>query len=269
MSEIESTAPVAPAVSTPAAPAAPAPEPTADPVADPVEGESKPEAPPEKTLTQSEVNEIVQKEKAKARRQAERMAEARLRAEYAERQLAELKAPPKQEATSGEPVPAQFQDYESYIAALTDWKVEQKLSGLRKETEAQQVQRQMAERADQVLPKLKPAMEKYDDFQEVATSFKAPPALQAAMLESDHTGELYYYLGSNPAELDRLSRLSDVKQVLAVKELESRLTAPPQPTRTPAPIVPNNGKSAVSKSFTEMNYDEFAEYRRKRLARKR
>jgi hypothetical protein len=273
MSEVESTFAEAPVVATPAptpvVETTPAPDSTAEQEATP-EGES-PEATPEKTLTQSEVNKIIQKEKAQASRRAEKQVELRLRAEYAEKEAAALRNqlnPPKPQL-SGEPVPAQFQDYESYISALTDWKVEQKFGGIQKQNETQQAQRAVQERAATILPKLKPAMEKYDDFNEVATSYSAPPAVQAAMLRSSMVGELYYHLGQNPDELDRISRLDDIEQVYAVRDLEAKLKGTPSPTKTPAPIVPNSGRSAVSKSPSAMNYDEFAEYRRKRLANRR
>lgn len=255
----ETAAPVAAIVATPQ------PESTADQA--PQEGES-PEAKPERTFTQKELDEIVQKRLARESRRAEKLAEAKARAEFAERQLAELKAP-KVEKPSGKPTPQQFESYEDYMDALTDWKVDQRMDGIRKETELERTQRQMAETAGRVMPKLKSAMEKYDDFQDVATSFQAPRAAQAAMLESDITGELYYYLGSNPAELDRISSLSDVKQVLAIRELEQKLTAAPTPTKTPPPIVPNTGNAKVSKRPSEMNQEEFEEYRRKYRAKRR
>lgn len=268
MSDVDlvSTAPAQEPAPVAAIVATPPPEPTADQATP--EGES-PEAKPERTFTQKELDEILQKRIARESRRAERLADAKYRAEYAERQLAELRAPPKDDPASKGPQPENFKDYESYLDALTDWKVDQRLKGFEQGTRAQQESRIMAERANVVLPKLKTAMEKYDDFQDVATSFQAPAPTQAAMLESEHTGELYYYLGLHPEEVSRLASLSPVQQVKAVEALERKLVSAPSPTKTPAPIVPNNGNSKVSKSPSEMNYDEFAEYRRKRLARKR
>ncbi len=270
MSDIESTAPVEVAAPVAAIVATPESPPTAEVTDAPPEGES-PEAAPEKTLTQSEVNKIVQKEKAQASRRAEKLVEARLRAEYAERERDALQAKlnPQPAQPSGEPTPAQFQDYETYIKALTDFRVNEALKGVRKESEAQQQERAFKERAAAIRPKVEAAKAKYDDFDEVAYSYDAPPAMQAAMLKSAHTGELYYYLGANPDERERIAAMDDFDQAYAIRDLERTLTAPPSPTKTPAPIVPNNGKSSVSKKPTDMNYDEFAEYRRKRLAAKR
>lgn len=272
MSDIESSAPVAPeapAISAPPA-ATPAPEtpPTAGEESEgtpPDEGKT-PE--PERTFTQSELDKIVQTRLGKESRRAEKLAEARIRAEYAERQLAALTAPAQPQQPSGAPQPNQFQDWESYNAALVEWKVDQKLQSFRQETELQQRQRAERDRAAQILPKVKSAQAKYDDFQEVATSFDAPQPMQAAMLKSEIPGELYYYFGNNPAELDRVSRLDPIEQIWAVKEIASKLTAAPSPTKVPAPIKPDAGGSRVAKKLSEMTQDEFekarAAYRQKR-----
>lgn len=270
MSDIESTAPVEPATPVPVAAIVATPEaPTTAVEPDAPEGESPEQAP--RTFTQDELNKIVQKEKFKESRRAEKLAEARLRAEYAERERDALQAKlnPQPAQPSGEPTPAQFQDYETYIKALTDFRVGEALKGVRKESEAQQQERAFKERAAAIRPKVEAAKAKYDDFDEVAYSYDAPPAMQAAMLKSAHTGELYYYLGANPDERERIAAMDDFDQAYAIRDLERTLTAPPSPTKTPAPIVPNNGKSSVSKKPSDMNYDEFAEYRRKRLAAKR
>jgi len=253
--------------------ATPEPVSTAEQVVTP-EGES-PEAPvEERSFKQSEVDKIVQTRLAKESRRLQRVAEAEARAAYAERQLAELRAPAKSEQPSGEPVPQNFKDYESYISALTDWKVDQKMQGLRQETEAQQYARQKAEQAEKVMPKLKSAQEKYDDFNEVALTYTAPPAMQAAMLRSPHTGELYYYLGANPEEREKISRLDDVEQIYAIRDLERKLTAPPKPTNTPPPIVPSEGKAPVKKDIFDFGNDDpaafkkFCETRRKEIGRR-
>lgn len=269
MSDIESTAPAdvipaAPVVATTPEPVQPANQESETPA----EGEQKQAAKPEGPTDEERA---FQKRLGIESRRMKRQLEAEVRAEYAERQLAELKAPPKPVQTSGEPVPAQFQDYESYIAALTDWKVDQKLGGIRKESEAQQAQRELRQIGEKILPKFESAREKYDDFDDVVKEFvgNTPQPVHDAVLESSVPEELLYYLGQNPTERERIFRLSNVGQVKAISALESKLTATPSPTKTPAPIVPNNGKSSVSKSPSDMSYDEFAEYRRKRLAKRR
>lgn len=264
----EAPAAPAPDSAVPVAEATPKPESTAEQVPIP-EGEQQPEAAPEKTFTQSELNDILQKRLAKETRKAEREAQAResrIQQEITER-MAKLQPPPPTQ--TDEPKPAQFQDYESYISALTDWKVEQRFGAVRQETQAQQAERERQETARQILPKLKSASEKYDDFQEVATGFQAPQAMQAAMLKSSITGELYYYIGNHPDELRRISSLDPVEQVWEIKSLEAKLKAPPAPTKAPAPIVPNDAKSASTKSTREMTDAEWDKWREADIKSKR
>lgn len=259
--------PDAPVVDLPAADAAPAPEATAAPETEDVTPETPPE---EKTLTQSEVNKIIQKEKAKERRRAESLAEARVRAEYAEKRLAEVQAPPPTQPT-GEPKPNQFQDYESYIAALTDYKVDQRVSGLQRETRAQEQARAQREQATTLQQKFSATAKKYDDFQEVALSQDVPISepMAAAIKDSGIGGELAYYLGSNIDEAERIASLSPIGQVREMMKLEMKLSAPSAPTRTPPPIVPNSGKATVKKDTFELPWKEFVKERAKETKARR
>ena len=274
--EIESSF-VAPAVTeAPATPAAtPASEPpsTAEPGTEstPPEGESPVEA-DTPTLTQKKFDEVLGKRLAQESKRLKRVAEAEARAEFAERQLAQLITPPQQQQSLETPKPADFQDWESYNRALVKHEArieaQQLFDSYRQQSEAQQQQQFATQRAAQILPKVQAAQAKYDDFAEVATSFNAPRPMQEAMMESEIPGELYYYYGQNPQELDRVSRLSPVQQVKEIAKLETKLTAAPSPTRVPAPIKPDSGGTRVTKKLSEMTQDEFdkarAAYRKRR-----
>ena len=268
MVEFETEAPVVdlptgaatePAVTEPEATAAPDTE------------ETTPDAPPEKTFTQAELDAILQKRIAKVSRQAERDAvsrEQRIQAEVAERIARQA---PQPVAPSGEPKPAQFQDYESYIAALTDFKVEQRMSGFRQESEAQQQARAQREQAETVQQKFSAASKKYDDFNEVALADDVPISkpMAAAISESDLGGELAYYLGSHIDEADRISRLSPVHQIRELMKLETKLSAPPTATKAPPPIVPSSGKATVKKDTFELPWKEFVAQRQKETGKRR
>ena len=266
MSDLESTfvEPVAPV--TTVAPATPEPEApvTQEPVT-PVEGEPKQAAKPEPTDEERAFQKRLGIESRRIRRQVD----AEVRAEYAERQLAELKAPPKVEAPSGEPKPEQFQDYETYIKAFVKHEQVESQKQIRNESESSRNQREFDDRARAIAPKLQKAMEKYDDFEEIATTFKMPPPMEAAVLESDIIGDLAHYLGSNRQEVARISALPPTQQVREIAKIEAKLSAvTSKPTNVPAPIVPNSANSSVGKKPSEMSTDEFWEYRRKRLRRK-
>ena len=111
------------------------------------EQETKPES-KEKTFTQEELDSIVQKRLAKESRRIAKLAEVEAENRMLKQQMEQAR--PRQEEPSGKPVPSQFQDYESYIEAVAEWKADQKLATIRAESEAQQRQREAQERASKV-----------------------------------------------------------------------------------------------------------------------
>lgn len=230
------------------------------------EFETKPEAKPKDVFTQAELNKIVQREKAQAYRKAEREAQAReerIRQEV-EQRLA--KSQPQTQRNDGAPHPSQFNDYESYIDALTEFKVEQRLQGVRQQSEQQQRAAMERERAAQVHAKLAPAATKYPDFYEVVMADDVPISepMAAAITRLKDGGEVAYYLASNIDEATRISRLNPVDQVWEIREIENRLNRQQNATKAPPPIVPTSGRSNVGKSMSDMSTDEFFAYRQKR-----
>ena len=229
-----------------------------------------PEAKPEKTFTQAELNKIVQREKAQESRRAEKLAEARYRAEFAERELQAIRQASQPKQPDGEPKVGQFQDYESYIAALTDYKVEQRMQGMRQQTEAQQRAMSQREQASQIQQKLSNAAKKYADFNEVALADDVPISqpMAAAISRLKDSGEVAYFLGSNIEEARRISELDPVDQVWEIKELERRLSAPPALTKAPPPIVPTSGNSTVKKDAFALPWKQLHAERMKARARR-
>lgn len=252
-------APVAETVVTPEAVTPPTKETT------PSEVEStESEVKPERTFTQKELDDILQKRLAKEHRKIEKFARADAENQYLREQLSRQQTQ-QQSIPSGEPKPEQFKDYESYIEALTDYKVEKKLAVVQ-ERSAQQRQAEAQQSAEQkIRENLSKAAEKYDDFEEVVTnpSLTITAAMRDSIGESELGGEIAYYLGSNPKEAAEIAQLSPVQQVKAIDRLEQKLKAPKKVTTdAPAPIVPNAGKGKVAKDPGQMTDAEYAKWRR-------
>jgi len=93
------------------------------------------------------------------------------------------------------------------------------------------------------------ARDKYDDFEQVAYNPKLPITnVMAETIQSSDIGpELAYYLGSNPKEADRISRMTPLSQAKEIGRIEAKLaSAPPikKTTSAPAPISPVTARSA-------------------------
>ena len=93
------------------------------------------------------------------------------------------------------------------------------------------------------------ARDKYDDFEQVAYNPKLPITnVMAETIQSSDIGpELAYYLGSNPKEADRISRMTPLGQAKEIGKIEAKLAAAPpvkKTTSAPAPISPVTARSA-------------------------
>lgn len=155
---------------------------------------------------------------------------------------------PNQAATD-KPRLEDYSSYDAYQEALTDWKVEQKLSA--KEQERQKAERQRSqqtvaqERRMRFVESSDAAREKYDDYDDVVIEnkeLKITPAMADLISETDNPGEVAYYLGKNPSEAARLAKLSPAKIAIELGKVEVKLSTPAAKKTTSAP--PPAGKLA-------------------------
>ena len=216
---------------------APAPEVTATPEI----AESTPEVvetqeeskPVEKVYTQAEIDAMIGKRLAREQRKWEREQQQRA----AETQI--VKAP---SATSAE----QFESPEAYAEALAYQKAEELLAKREAAKQQSAVLESYQEREEA-------ARDKYDDFEQVAYNPKLPITnVMAETIQSSDIGpELAYYLGSNPKDAERISRMTPLSQAKEIGKIEAKLAAEPPMKRTtsaPAPIKPVAARSSGSPS---------------------
>ena len=141
------------------------------PTLDDTVSQDQSEPAPERTFTQGELDDIVEKRLSRERRKLERLEHQQdiARAVQADRdqrsQPVHDDSPPQRE---------NFESYEDYLEARSDWKVEQKLS----EREARDHGSRMANEAEarastqiqEWQERAEKAVEKYADFDEVVTN---------------------------------------------------------------------------------------------------
>ena len=210
--------------------------PTTDVTATPEVAESTPEVAeqqPSKTFSQEELDAAIGKRLAREQRKWER--------EQAQRQSEQqtLRAAPAATAD-------QFESTEAYADALAYQKAEELIA-----------KREAAKQQSQVLESYhdleEEARAKYDDFEQVAYNPKLPITnVMAETIQSSDVGpELAYYLGSNPKEADRISRMTPLSQAKEIGKIEAKLVSSPpvkKTTSAPSPISPVTARSIGSPS---------------------
>lgn len=211
-------------------------------------------------------------------RLTKRAAEAERRAEEAERRANELeqKSKPAPAATADEPDPADFDDYDEYLTAFTDWKAASKAKPSSKEAakepkpkakpddKAPADDQEFADALEDVQEAFEDWRKKHDDFDEVVThpDVQITRDMVLAMAESDDPGGIAYHLGKNREEAARIAALSPIAQAREIGKIEATLAAPkPAPTKkttqAPDPIDPVRGASSASKEPADMSFKEY------------
>ena len=215
-----------------------------------------------KTFTQEELDAAIGKRLAREQRKWEREQNAK-RAEMQTRAIpAEI------------PSVDSFNSPEEYAEVLAERKAEELL-----------VKREQARAQSELLESYhdreEEARTKYDDFEQVAYNPKLPITNEMAQtIQSSDVGpDMAYYLGSNPKEAERISRLSPLQQAKELGKIEAKLADNPVVKKTssaPAPIAPitarSTGSSATDttdpRSIKSMSTSEWIEADRQRQIKK-
>jgi len=176
-------------------------------------GEQTPE---EKKFTQAELDAMIGKRLAREQRKWEREQQAK---------QASVPVVPTEIPTAD-----QFdspQAYGDFIRAEAEKLVQHR-----------KIQKQRAEIEDTFAEREEEARSKYDDFEQVAynPNLRVTDVMAETIKASDLGPDLAYWLGSNPKEAERISRLSPLLQAREIGKIEAKLSAePPQKKTTSAP----------------------------------
>jgi hypothetical protein len=214
---------------------------------------------PQKTFSQEELDAIISKRLAKEQRKWERE----------QKQRAVQPAPPVEI-----PPADQFESTEAYAEALAERKAQELLA--RRDAEQQQ-----AAFLEAYHEREEDARTKYDDFEQVAYNPQLPVTqVMAQTIQTSEVGpEIAYYLGTNPKDAERISKLPPFLQAKEIGKIEAKLADNPpvkKPSSAPAPIAPvtprgGNGKTFDTtdpRSVKEMSTSEWIEADRQRQMKK-
>ena len=208
-------------------PSAPEPEATAVPDTE----VSSPEEQPAKVFTQEDLDAAIGKRLAREQRKWEREQAAK-----------------QSQPTAVDVPPADYFDTpEAYVEALAVRKAEELLA-------QRDAARQQTEVLNAYHDREEEARNKYDDFEQVAYNPRLPiTEVMAQTIQSSELGpEIAYYIGANPKEAERISRLPFLAQAKEIGKIESKLADNPPVKKTsnaPAPIAPVTARGPNSPAY--------------------
>lgn len=214
---------------------------------------------PSKVFTQEELDAAIGKRLAREQRKWEREQSRR------EQEVKPL---------TSVPIADQYDSVDEYAEALAYQKAEQLLAKREADRQKFDLVEAYQDREDE-------ARNKYEDFEQVAYNPKLPitASMAEAIQESEVGPDVAYYLGSNPREADRISRLSPLSQAKEIGKIEAKIASAPvlrKTTSAPPPIAPISGRGAGSPSYDttdprsikNMSASEWIEAERQRQVRK-
>ena len=203
---------------------------------------------------------------------------------YLQRQVETIRQEPVKPAKPEKPKPSEkprpkeedFEKYDEYIDAVTDWKVDRKLEAQDKETKEKEVDGRTAEAEKEFKGKLDEAREKYTDFDEVAMGVNVPISQSMVQIlhETENPGDIAYYLGQNLKECAAISHMTPFQAAKAIGKIEAEvkteleknpsLVVKPEKkvTKAPAPIKPIGSREVVTKDPEKMTQAEYEAWRR-------
>ena len=156
-----------------------------------------------------------------------------------------------------EPKTEDFEDYNDFINAKVEYEVKQR-------TQSSEVKTSQPSVDFGVI--VTQGKEKYSDFEQVALNNALPLTQEMAEVigESDVAADMFYHLGKNPVELERISLLDPIHMAREIGRLEVSLNKPkPRTTQAPPPIKPLDDASSQPVDVSKMSMDEYAQYRNK------
>ena len=181
---------------------------------------------PAKVFTQEELDAIVSKRLAKA-----------------ERKWAKMQAPSAPITPVTPPSLDQFGTVDEYAEARAEQIIQ-----------TRQQQARHSEIVSAYQDREEDARDKYEDFEQVAYNPNLPiTTVMAQTIQASEIGpEVAYYLGANPKEADRISRLEPMIQAKEIGRIEAKLvTDPPvkKSTSAPSPISPVTARNSGNPAF--------------------
>jgi hypothetical protein len=231
----------------------------------------------EKEITELQEKARLAKEKADYWTQANREARA---AHFQGRDTAESTeiAPVTPEVSAEPPKEEDFEDYNEYVVALTDFQVTQKMAEYDKEAHRRALDTAHQEKRANLATKLEKGSEKYSDFDEIVQDPLVPitEAIIDILADTDYPAEIAYHLATNLSEATKISRMPPLAAAKAIGKIEAKIeadeqatpaeekpvAAPKKTTNAPAPIKPvKAGTSVVSKDPAKMSNEEYRAWR--------
>ncbi|MBF0119981.1 MAG: hypothetical protein HQK79_14195 [Desulfobacterales bacterium] len=174
--------------------------------------------------------------------------------------------------TEKEPHIDEYKDYDEYIKAISSYHAKKAINEARQKEIEHKTKSQQEQELESFREKLNRGVTKYDDYEEIIYSPKTiiSQGVVDAIRDSDIPDEIVYYLGKNPKESERISKLQTISSIAReIGKIEAKIMTKPnaeyQKTKAPSTVKTVGSKEKGStKKIEEMSMEEYYEHVKKR-----
>lgn len=186
------------------------------------------------------------------------------------------------ESTSAKPKSDDFESHEEYIDALTDWKMEAKISDYENKKRVELARNEVQTKVKTHAERVKAFVSKHDDFHDLmeeVDDVRVSGAVQEIILDSENGPALMYELAKNRDEFERICSMTPLKAAKALGQFEAKLMSSIskekketiQTSKAPKPPTPirSQSKKATAKSIydSELSQAEYEALRKRQLSK--
>ena len=166
--------------------------------------------------------------------------------------LEEIKKPEKQGYSVPEPNPEAFETVAQYAKAVAIWDNDRRDFERQEAAKTTEVKTEQQKFVEKVTAQRVAGETKYEDFEDVVGPVQYPITIFNEIMDSEIGHDISYYLGKNPAELDRISVLPPNRQIKEIARLEDKIRAGVQvQTKSSAPPPPPVVQAGANASESE------------------
>lgn len=170
------------------------------------------------------------------------------------------------------PKASDFATHDEYLEALIDHKADQKIQAIQAKRKEDEVKSQIETKFNSYRERALAFKETHEDFDEAVETLQITPAINEAIVDSEHGPEMAYFLAQEPKELERIRSLPYGQAAREMGKLEVKFskttTSSVSTTRAPKPVTPVRTRgTATGKDISDptITQGEFNRLRREQI----
>jgi hypothetical protein len=181
----------------------------------------------------------------------------------------------KKKTEAKKPVPADYESYDEYVEALTEFKAREIVGDAERGRTEKESQRKAREAEKEFYERIEKFGKEHGDFDELVINnpdLRINKTMYDALMDSPFGPDIYYFLGQNPKEAERIFGLAPIAAIREIGKIEAGFGKKEETpagkkeekkiSKAPEPLDPVGGSKSGEKNPEKMSYPDYRAWRR-------